>query len=123
MPCFVELPPFERYRGDYLDDEGYRQLQTMLLANPEAGAVIRGTGGLRKVRFEDKQRGKGKRGGLRVIYYYWVQGYEFWLFTLYNKDEMADLTDKERDIFKALLDQALATRAKPKGKPTSSKVK
>ncbi len=123
MPCFVELPPFERYRGDYLDDEGYRQLQTMLLANPEAGAVIRGTGGLRKVRFEDKQRGKGKRGGLRVIYYYWVQGYEFWLFTLYNKDEMADLTDKERDVFKALLDQELAKRARPKGKPTSGKVK
>jgi len=116
MPSFVELPPFQRHRQQYLDDDAYRQLQAMLIENPEAGAVIRGTGGLRKVRFEDKQRGKGKRGGLRVIYYYWVEGYEFWMFTLYNKDEMDDLSDKERDAIGALLAQEVATRTKPTGK-------
>jgi len=67
---FIELPPFERYRQDYLTDEGYRNLQNFLLLTPKAGDVIAGTGGLRKLRFGDPKRGKGKRGGLRVIYYW-----------------------------------------------------
>jgi putative transcriptional regulator len=61
---FVELPAFARHRLDYLDDEGFRGLQNALLDNPEAGDVIEGTGGLRKVRYADARRGKGKRGGL-----------------------------------------------------------
>ena len=47
---FVELPPFERTRKDYLDDEGYRLLQLELMENPIAGEVMEGTGGLRKLR-------------------------------------------------------------------------
>ncbi len=66
---FVELAPFRRCRSDYLTDEEYRVLQIALMQNPESGEVIRGTGGLRKLRFGDARRGKGKRGGLRVIYY------------------------------------------------------
>lgn len=66
---FVELPPFERTRKDYMDDEAYRLFQQELMANPTAGDVIEGTGGLRKLRQPDPRRGKGKRGGLRVIYY------------------------------------------------------
>jgi hypothetical protein len=123
MPSFVELPPFLRYREEYLNDEAYRQFQLMLIENPEAGPVIRGSGGLRKVRFEDKQRGKGKRGGLRVIYYFWVQGYEFWMFTLYNKDEMEDLSDKELTAVRALLEHEIAMRTKPSDKPTGKKGK
>lgn len=65
---FVELPPFQRHRVDYLDDEAYRAFQTALLKNPEAGDVIQGTGGLRKIRFADEKRQKGKRGGIRIIY-------------------------------------------------------
>ena len=65
---FVELPAFAKYRADYLDDEGFRGLQQSLLKNPEAGDVIEGTGGLRKLRHGDQRRGKGKRGGLRVIF-------------------------------------------------------
>jgi hypothetical protein len=60
---FVELPAFERFRADYLDDEAFGKLQQLLMTTPEAGDVIEGTGGLRKVRFADKRR--GKRGGLR----------------------------------------------------------
>jgi hypothetical protein len=67
---FVELPAFAKYRADYLDDEGFRGLQQSMLKNPEAGNVIEGTGGLRKLRHGDPRRGKGKRGGLRVIYYW-----------------------------------------------------
>lgn len=97
---FVELPAFERHRGDYLDDNSFRELQLVLMVNPEAGDVIEGTGGLRKLRFGDSRRSKGKRGGLRVIYYFWSGGPEFWLFTLYDKDEAADLTPKQRALLK-----------------------
>ncbi len=82
----------------------------MLMANPHAGNVIEGTGGLRKVRFADKTRGKGKRGGLRVIYYWWVSGEQFWLFTVYNKDEMDDLTAAQRKVLKGLLEQEMEAR-------------
>lgn len=92
---FVELPAFERMRQNYLDDDAFRELQIVLMASPIAGDVIKGTGGLRKLRWTDKRRGKGKRGGLRVIYYYWFRGFEFWLFTVYDKGEMSDLTPKE----------------------------
>ena len=74
---FVELPPFSRYRQTYLDDDAYHQLQLLLLQQPEAGDVIKDTGGLRKLRFADSRRGKGKRGGLRVIYYWWEGGSQF----------------------------------------------
>jgi len=67
---FVELPAFERHRADYLSDESFRSLQAALMKSPAAGDVIEGTGGLRKVRFADVRRGKGKRGGLRLIYYW-----------------------------------------------------
>lgn len=107
---FIELPLFERYRQDYLSDESFRGLQKMLMDNPESGDVIEGTGGLRKVRYADEERGKGKRGGLRVIYYWWLSGKQFWLFTLYNKDEMDDLTATQRKILKELLKQGLEAR-------------
>jgi hypothetical protein len=107
---FVELPAFERHRADYLDDLAFGDLQLALMKNPEAGEVIEGTGGLRKVRFADKRRGKGKRGGLRVIYYSWSAGPQFWLYTLYDKDEMADLTPQQRRALKAMLKAELESR-------------
>lgn len=66
---FIELPAFERHRDRYLDDAAFSRLQTELFRDPVAGDLIQGTGGLRKLRFRDERRGKGKRGGLRVIYY------------------------------------------------------
>jgi hypothetical protein len=93
---FVELPAFERRRADYLDDEQFQALQWALMENPEAGDVIPATGGLRKLRLGDPRRQKGRRGGLRVIFYYWSGGPEFWLFTLYDKDEMDDLTAPQK---------------------------
>jgi hypothetical protein len=107
---FVELPAFERHRQHYLNDDAFRQLQDTLIANPEAGDVIEGTGGLRKLRFGDARRGKGKRSGLRVIHYYWRDGSQFWLFTLYDKDEISDLKPKQRAQFKELLKAELLQR-------------
>lgn len=107
---FVELPAFAKYRPDYMDDEGFSALQQSMLKNPEAGDVIEGTGGLRKMRHGDPRRGKGKRGGLRVIYYWWDGGRQFWLFTLYDKDEMENLTADEKKALKGMLKAELEAR-------------
>lgn len=107
---FVELPPFERYRSEYLDDDAFQKFQRLLMRNPEAGALIPGTGGLRKLRFADERRGKGKRGGLRVIYYWWDAGMQFWLFTIYDKEEMSDLTKAQREMLKQMIKDELEAR-------------
>lgn len=107
---FVELPAFQRYRGDYLDEAAFGELQHALMKNPETGEVIKDTGGLRKMRFADRRRGKGKRGGLRVIYYWWSAGMQFWLYTLYDKNEMEDLTPKQYRALKAMLKAELESR-------------
>jgi len=109
---FVELPAFERHRSAYLDDHAFRQLQAELVKNPNAGDVIRDAGGLRKLRFSDPRRGKGKRGGLRVIYFWWEAGSQFWLYTLYDKDEAADLSADQRKSLKAALKAELNARSK-----------
>lgn len=101
---FVELPSFEVHREEYMDDRTYADFQQELMKNPEAGEVIQGTGGLRKIRFKDSNRGKGKRGGIRVMYYWWSGEREFLLFTVYGKGEVSDLTPKQK--------QQLAVRLK-----------
>lgn len=110
---FVELPPFERHRAVYLDDPAFSSLQAALMADPECGDVIQGTGGLRKLRFADPRRAKGKRGGLRIIYFWWKQGRQFWLFTLYGKGEVEDLTGGQRKALKTLLDHEVESRRRP----------
>ena len=107
---FVELPAFARFRAEYLDDAAFARLQQALMKDPDSGDVIGGTGGLRKIRFADVRRGKGKRGGLRVIYYWWSTGMQFWLYTLYDKDEMSDLSPKERKALKEMLKTELESR-------------
>jgi len=82
------------------------------MSNPEAGDVIEGTGGLRKLRFGDAARGKGKRGGLRIIYYWWTGGLQFWLFTIYGKDEVTDLSPHQRKALKAMVKAELEARSK-----------
>jgi len=111
---FLETPGFTRILGNYLTDEGYRELQRALVDNPELGDVMPGTGGFRKVRWGDARRGKGKRGGLRVIYYYLTSDHQIWFFTLYDKDEAADLTADEKKVLKKAIQAELeARRRKP----------
>ncbi|WP_027710479.1 hypothetical protein [Zooshikella ganghwensis] len=107
---FKELTIFEKNRPKYLSDDEFREFQALLMDNPHAGAVIKGTGGLRKIRFGDKRRGKGKRGGIRVIYYWYHEGLQFWLFTLYDKDENDDLTAEQRSVLKTLLEHEVKAR-------------
>ena len=107
---FVELPPFERMRAAYMDDAAYRSLQLTLMENPVAGPVIEGTGGLRKLRHADPRRGKGKRGGLRVIYYWWSGGDQFWLFAIYDKAQSDDLTPGQCKVLSQLLNTEVKNR-------------
>lgn len=101
---FFEAPAFTRYLSDYLDDEGYRKLQRELARKPDAGDLIPGTGGFRKIRWSDVRRGKGRRGGLRVIYYYFAAEHQLWLMTLYDKGEAADLSPREKRALKEAIE-------------------
>lgn len=65
---------------------------------------------MRKLRLADRRRGKGKRGGRRVVYYWWDAGMQFWLFRVYAKDEMADLTPQQRKPLKAIIKAELDSR-------------
>jgi len=80
---FIESSIFERVLPAYLDDDEYSELQQYLIQNPEAGEVVPGSGGLRKVRWA--RPGAGKRGGLRIIYFVRHRPNEFWMLTLYAK--------------------------------------
>ena len=108
---FIETPTFTALIADYMEDDEYRALQSFLASDPETGDVIPGTGGFRKARWGDRRRGKGKRGGLRVIYYYLLTDAQIWLMTLYDKGEVADLSAAEKRLLKAAFDAELARRA------------
>ena len=82
---FVETSGFSRRVSDYLSDDEYAALQGTLTREPEKGKVIRGTGGVRKIRWG--LEGRGQRGGLRVIYYYRKSKTEIWMLALYAKNE------------------------------------
>lgn len=108
----IELPIFSKYREHYLDDHEYSKLQELLVNHPTSGDLIQGTGGLRKLRYGDSNRGKGKRGGLRIIYYWWVNAYQIFLFTIYNKNEMADLSHDQKKKLKELLEDEIKARSR-----------
>jgi hypothetical protein len=118
---FIEAPAFTRKAFEYLDEENYRALQTHLAANPALGDVMPGTGGFRKLRWKDPQRGKGRRGGLRIIYYYFPAVQQIWLLTLYGKDEAADLTPQEKKLLKRAIESELRAREAAKTRKTRSR--
>ena len=82
---FIETSSFTKHIDNYLTDDEYLGLQLFLIARPDAGAVVPGTGGVRKLRWS--VAGRGKRGGLRVIYYWRVSADEIWMLTVYGKSE------------------------------------
>jgi mRNA-degrading endonuclease RelE of RelBE toxin-antitoxin system len=86
---FIELPPFTRHIYRYMSDEEYQGLQRFLSAYPNTGDVIPGTRGCRKLRWGAV--GRGKRGGVRIIYYYQIKNGRIYLLTLYAKNEEANL--------------------------------
>lgn len=80
---FIESPLFSRLVYDYLTDDEYAQFQLFLAANPQAGDVIRGSGGVRKVRWQ--RSGAGKSGGVRVCYYCRNAANQIVLLVIYAK--------------------------------------
>jgi mRNA-degrading endonuclease RelE of RelBE toxin-antitoxin system len=81
---FIETRLFTRLVREYLDDDEYRELQKVLMDNPETGNIIPGSGGLRKVRW--RAPGRGKRGGYRVIYYARLEQGVILMLTMYPKN-------------------------------------
>jgi len=82
---FIESSKFTELLPQYLSDDEYRGLQTFLLQKPDAGDLVRSSGGVRKVRWA--AAGKGKSGGIRAIYYWKKSDSEIWMLTLYSKSE------------------------------------
>lgn len=86
-----------------LTDQDLQSLESLLIADPEAGDVIPGTGGLRKLRFAPRTWHTGKRGAARVIYAYIARGEAIYLFTLYGKNQQSDLSTDEKKFFRQIL--------------------
>lgn len=90
---FEELPTFTRQMMAVMNDDEYAELPAALGARPEAGKIIPHSGGLRKLRWAGS--GRGKRGGLRVIHYWWVSESLISLLALYAKSHKDDLSAAE----------------------------
>jgi mRNA-degrading endonuclease RelE of RelBE toxin-antitoxin system len=96
----VESPVFTRQVQELLPDDQYRGLQWRLAMHPDAGALVQGTGGLRKVRWNSGQR--GKRGGVRVIYYHAAATDQLRMLLIYRKGLKDDLTAIEKRVLREL---------------------
>jgi hypothetical protein len=105
LKTFIETGEFTEWVREYLSDESFSELQKELLNNPDTGVVMPGCGGLRKMRVADPKRGKGKRGGARVIYLHVAEADVIYLMDIYGKDEQEDLTFSQKKILKRLADE------------------
>jgi hypothetical protein len=99
---FIETPVFTQLITELVDDESYSELQKRLADDPEAGDLIQGSGGLRKIRMAAK--GHGKRGGARVIYYYFVSQLHVAMLLAYPKNAKDDLTAAQKKALKRLIE-------------------
>ncbi len=102
---FIETPLFTKLINDFLPDDDYRLLQQTILIRPEAGNLIRGGGGLRKIRWNVP--GSGKRGGLRIIYYWDVPENTIYMLLPYKKSKQKNLTAAQLKILRDLVKEGL----------------
>ena len=107
MNTVVELPEFIRRAEKLLRDAEQKDLIQYLAANPKAGVLVQGTGGIRKLRW--KREGSGKSGGVRVIYYFHSEQYPLFLLTLFGKSEKTNISKAERNMLAKLTEELLAT--------------
>jgi hypothetical protein len=100
---FIETAEFTEWVKEHLSDEALSEPQRGLLNDPEMGSVMPGCGGLRKMRVADPRRGKGKRGGARVIYLHIEELDQIHLITVYGKDQKDDLSDDDKRLYRQLV--------------------
>jgi len=104
MMHFVELSPFKNYLDQIADGpQVLKRIQDELMKQPDIGDVVQGTGGIRKMRAAGK--GKGKSGGYRIWYLYFVEFNRIYLMAIYSKNETEDLSSSDRKYLKSLVDQ------------------
>lgn len=99
---FVETPTFTRRILDLMEDDEYRELQSYLAEHPNIGKVLPGSGGMRKLRWAGSRR--GKRGGLRLIYYWWIAKDRISMLFIYRKNEQDDLTPEQVKLLRRALE-------------------
>lgn len=99
---FAELEIFQQVILDLLSQEEFRKLQNELLKRPKAGEVIQKTNGARKYRFGKK--GRGKRGGLRVIYFFNEEKEKIWFLAVYEKTKKIDLSSDDKKYLRYIID-------------------
>lgn len=105
MFTFIESPLFAKQVYDYLVDDEYAALQRYLASDPEAGALVKGSGGVRKLRWA--RAGSGKSGGVRVIYFARTKQGEIWLLTIYAKSAEENIPGHVlRSLLKEMQDAA-----------------
>lgn len=100
---FIETSIFTRQLKELLTDDVYAAFQQRLAEHPEMGDLIEGTGGLRKVRVA--LTGRGKRGGARVIYYYFTAASQIALLMIYAKNERDDLSSAQREALRRIIER------------------
>lgn len=99
----VETSIFSRLIQQLMSDDDYRLLQEALVTRPDSGVIIRGSGGLRKIRW--KLQGRGKSGGVRVVYYWVTARDEIRMLYVYRKSDQIDLTPDQITMLKEIIDR------------------
>lgn len=102
---FIETPLFTKLATDLMPDDEYRKIQQALVLRPEAGKIIPASGGLRKIRW--KSEGRGKRGGLRLIYFWDVREDKIYMLLIYKKNNQEDLNTNQLKILRNLVKELL----------------
>ena len=99
----IETPVFTRIIQELLSDDEYADLQQALVKNPAAGAIIRNSGGIRKLRWSGS--GRGKRGGIRIIYYWLSADYQIRMLYAYPKNTRADLSKEQLAALRKIIER------------------
>lgn len=102
MATVIATKRYERDAKRLLTEQERAALRDAIASNPEVYPVVRGTGGVRKARWS--RQGKGKRGGVRVIYYYWTPDDEAYLLHIYAKSEQSDMSAADQKAVKAFVE-------------------
>lgn len=99
----IETSIFTRRMQEFFSDDEYRELQTEIIANPDIGKVIPGSGGIRKMRW--RKKGIGKRGGLRILYYWFIQPKKILMLFAYQKNVQEDISKDQLKTLRKIIEE------------------